>query len=80
VAISERRFDARTLQGTEGIQIHISFVLFLMRILYFVQRRLFLERRLWGYGIILDVSVKEYQNYRDQHMQEGYWLSYLCLL
>ena len=61
----------------EGVQVHVSFCSFFHSNevegnLSLKPTESFLRRHLVDYGLILDVTVKDYQQYRDSNMQEGY--------
>ncbi len=60
-----------------GVQVHVSFCSFFPSNevegnLSLKPTESFLRRHLVDYGLILDVTVKDYQQYRDSNMQEGY--------
>ncbi len=65
-------------QREEGVQVHVSFCSFFPSHevvegnLSLKPTESFLRRHLVDYGLILDVTVKDYQQYRDSNMQEGY--------
>ena len=78
VAISDRRNDhsrpglSQQDQEGNGIQVHVAFSSFFPEDKVIRPSEAWLRKTFTKYGILLDCCVKEYQQYKESNMQEGY--------
>ena len=66
----KRQSDIHDSHG--GVQVHVSFCSFFAPEDIVLPKESFLRKVLLDHGKIIDVCVKEYRQYDDKNMQEGY--------
>ncbi len=77
VSVVDKNINERSRYKSDGIQVYFSLCSFFPTNGLIKPTESLLRKALLEYGSILDISVKDYQIYRDQSLQEGYGFIWL---